>query len=102
MAKVSYLPYGKLNYQEVHLKKIKDESYVPDVIIATAEEFDNSDNKLINKSIGHLRKGTMYKPILKVFSHVSLINTENEAVTDNVSTLIHICEDDENVSNHIW
>ena len=98
LAKVSYLPFGKLNYEEIHLKNIKDGSFVSDVITATNEEFNNSSNKPIKKSIGHLRKGMTYKPIVKVFAKVNLINTQDRG-TEKVSTLIHECEDDEKVSN---
>ena len=89
--RMDFLPYGKLDFQELYLEEVLDDKTkiqsTLNPINITDEEFDNNVSR---KSISNLILDRTYKPILKVY--VSIDQSTSSDKNSQIEAFIIKCK----------
>ena len=90
--KVDFLPYGKLDFEELYLEVLDDKTEIESTlnsIIITDEEFDKNVSK---KTISNLILDRTYRPILKVYVSIDKNGSTSSDNNNQIEAFIIECK----------
>ena len=90
--KVDFLPYGKLDFEELYLEVLDDKTEIESTlnsIIITDEEFDKNVSK---KTISNLILDRTYRPILKVYVSIDKNGSTSSDNNNQIEAFIIKCK----------